>query len=124
MSESTINRAPTPVQPITTGGPAPEPTAQDKQMVTVRALGVFHVNGDLNSDKMTTPGETFQTDRLRATQLRANGLVEFTSPDDDKVHADNPVVAARVEERKAGIADKNKSTPLRNPQLGVSDLKS
>lgn len=115
------------VKPILSGGtPAPRAVstgaanattnADAAQQVTVRALGSFHPDGNMQG-ALCAPGDTFTTDRLRAAQLRANGLVEYVSDDDEKaIHGEieAKAIAERVEQRKQAsvISDRNKTTPL------------
>ena len=101
---------------LSTGTPDAAASTDAAQQVTVRALGTFHSDGNMQG-ALCAPGDTFTCDRLRAAQLRANGLVEYVSGDDEKaIHGeiDARAITERVEQRKqAGvIADRNKTTPL------------
>jgi hypothetical protein len=126
------------VNPITSSAPKPDTlvstaAAENKrdtsgdQVVTVRALKIFHKNGDMRGE-MTSPGEEFEAERSRAAQLRANGLIEYVNETDGHaIHGE--VDAKRIDEKvalqaKAGAIPANsKTTPLRNPEVKLADVK-
>src|SRR5689334_16113185 len=56
------------------GKPDGDGPAQDAQIVQVRALASFHKDGNF-SGELAQLNDEFPCDRLRAAQLRANGLV-------------------------------------------------
>lgn len=133
------------VKPITTPNEKParqievgkEPAVTDQpvenkrdtsgdQTVTVRALRVFHKDGDMKGE-MSSPGDEFEVDRGRAAQLRANGLIEYVNEDDDHaIHGQ--VDASRISERvaqqtaAAKIPPNSKGAPLRNPEVKLAEL--
>jgi len=96
------------------------------QTVIVRALRVFHKDGDMKGE-MSSPGDEFEVDRARAAQLRANGLIEYVNTDDDHaIHGQ--VDAGRIGERVAQqaaackIPANSKGGPLRNPEVKLAEL--
>lgn len=133
-----MSSPPPPTRAITTGAQdaaakdaadkAAAKEAEDRQQISVRALGSFHAEGDMRGD-LCKPGDTFTVDRLRASQLRANGLVEYVNEEDGKrIHGevDAAAITERVAQRRAAseIPANSRTTPLRNPQLGIADLKA
>lgn len=98
-----------------TTGVATEPTADAKtadeqDVVELRAIGSFHENANMTG-RLLQAGDTFSTTRDRAAQLRANGLVAYTdeatekgaAADDAPPSEDNgtPVITSRSIRRRA-----------------------
>jgi hypothetical protein len=67
-----------PAAPTTTGGTH----GIEVSNMRVRARSHFH-KGPNMSGGLCEPGEEFEVDRMRAAELRANGLVEFADKDDE-----------------------------------------
>jgi len=119
--------APKPDTLVSTAAPENKRDTSSDQVVIVRALKIFHKDGDLRGD-MTAPGDEFEVDRSRAAQLRANGLIEYVSEaDGHAIHGETD--AKRLDEKaamqaKAGAIPANsKGTPLRNPEVKLADVK-
>lgn len=99
---------------------------EDQQKIKVKALRSFHEDAD-RKGKLLQPGDEFDCNKLRAAELRANGLIEYVNESDDKaIHGeqDSKKIAERVErQQKAGeLPEQHKTTPLRNPKLDLADV--
>jgi hypothetical protein len=95
------------------------------QKVTVKALKTFHKHANMQGD-MVHPGDEFETHRSRAAELRANGLIEYSSEaDGHSVHGEQD--AKRLDEKLkrqaelSKIPENSKTTPLRNPEVKLAE---
>lgn len=105
--------------------------AADSQQVRVRALRTFHKDGDVSgAGELVRPNEgeksEFSTSRTRASQLRANGLIEYVDASDAKdIHGDKE---KEFQHRDNLVADqakefeKAKSTPLKAPSMRMKTV--
>ncbi len=96
------------------------------QTVSVKALRTFH-KGEHMQGEMVKPGDTFDVSRGRAAELRANGLIEYANESDDKaIHgeagAKKFAERQRLDTEARDTVSKNKTTPLRNPELKLAKV--
>lgn len=113
--------------PAITSGPVKVELPNADQLVRVRALRTFHKDGSMQGD-LVSSGDVFDIARGRAAELRANGLIAYDSDADGKaIHGE--VDAAKMDERidredqQRKIADRHKTSPLRNPELKLAEVK-
>lgn len=112
--------------PAATDADATDKSEEDQQKIKVRALRTFHEDAGMKG-KLLQPGDEFECNKLRAAELRANGLIEYANEHDDKaIHGevDSKKIAERVErQQKAGeLPEHHKTTPLRNPELKLGEV--
>lgn len=100
---------------------------EGEDKVTVKALRTVHKAANLQGET-AKPGEEFETTKARASQLRANGIIEYANEGDaHDIHGrrDHDAITERVKRdnamRTEGV-EKNRTTPLRNPKLEYADV--
>jgi len=108
------------------GAPASAKKEENQKEITVRARRTFHQEANMKGD-LVHDGDTFQTSRLRAAELRANGLVEYVSEGDEKtIHGevDAEKIKTRIErdDESRKIPENAKTTPLRNPKVELAEV--
>jgi hypothetical protein len=96
------------------------------QKVGVKALKMFPKHGHDVGGEMVQPGDEFDTHRQRASELRANGLIEYKSESDAHA-AHGPDGAKKLDEKLRLEADMRKipansrATPLVNPKVDMAE---
>jgi hypothetical protein len=103
-----------------------EQNQDDQQKISVRALRTFHENPSLKGNVLH-PGDEFECPRVRAAELRANGLIEYVNEGDEKtIHGEIGAKATRERVERQTEASKlpeqHKTTPLRNPKLELGTV--
>jgi hypothetical protein len=100
---------------------------EGEEKVTVKALRNVHKAGNLQGE-MAKPGDEFETTKSRASQLRANGIIEYANESDaHDIHGkrDHDAITERVKRDNAmrtESVEKNRTTPLRNPKLEYAEV--
>jgi hypothetical protein len=94
--------------------PDPEAAPAAGQTVELRALSSFHEHANMKG-RLLQAGDHFSTDRARAVELRANGLVAYTDEAAEKAAAaDDPPPADNM----GTVAITTRS--IRRPRGGVA----
>jgi hypothetical protein len=105
---------------------AQERSEHQGQKVSVKALRTVHKDPSLQGE-VANPGDSFETTRGRAAELRSHGIVEFGSEQEERdAHFGQDHVASTSARLKADqearkIPDMHKSSPLRNPELKLAE---
>jgi hypothetical protein len=110
------------------GGAENKRDTSGDQPVTVKALKTFHKEPDMKGDMVGPDSPPFEVPRHRAAQLRANGLIEYANESDGHdIHGKTD--AARIDEKVrlqselSKIPENSKTTPLRNPEIKLAEIK-